>query len=374
MGSNKPPSDADMLAVFNHYKIEGNPLRETAERFGIGTATVGRYVREVKEKGLHLSPGIQEAMSEMGLGANELQGGWLKAKGASLRFKVPEVSPEDHAERIAEIFAGITPAKPVRPPETVMEDSLALLPDADVHLGMKVSKQQNNLYDYDNATAVERFKQWSTHTVMSIPPCHTALIVNAGDRNHANDDTDETFKSRHKLKVEGTHYSNTQLSVELSVFKIDLALTRHQNVIVENIGGNHDPNHPVSLSCALEQRYINEPRVTVIHSEADFRLHEWGDSFLAFQHGHTAKPKEAAGRLPALFPEAWGRCKYWHLFSAHCHDYMEETINSVRHHRLPSVCGIDRHAASLAFADSAGMLSMVFGKKGGRQSICMVGA
>jgi hypothetical protein len=186
-----------------------------------------------------------------------------------------------------------------------------------------------------------------------------------GDMMHSNDDTDLTPRSKHKLKTEGTHFENLLLSVQMTVYKIDLALQRHGRVIYRGIPGNHDPNIPGPLSIALHAHYRNEPRAEIVLSEDEFWQHNWGNVFLSGHHGHGRKAKDVCPVLPGKFPKEWGKATEWHYFSAHLHNYSTEIIGSVRHHQLPAVCSIDTHAAWAPYLDTSGMVSMIFNKRGG---------
>ena len=67
---------------------------------------------------------------------------------------------------------------------------------------------------------MERFKAGVSECIMGLPPCAKALIVDAGDATHANDDTDRTPRSGHKLKVEGSHHQNVGRLIELQAINI----------------------------------------------------------------------------------------------------------------------------------------------------------
>ena len=341
--------------------------------------TVRCILKECRQKGMHLSDGARNSMSLSGLEGIEVKGGHRRVYDDAgkqidtVRWSAPELPVEDIADRIRAAFEDIPPAIPTPQPEYIMEDSLALLPHADCHWGMVVTADQVGGRPYNREIAAERFKAGVSQCVMNGPPCHTAYILNAGDLTHANDDNDATPRSKHKLKVEGTHMQNFDLSVTLTAYKIDLTLQRHGRVIYRAIPGNHDPNTPGPLSIALRERYRNEPRVEVIVSEDEFWQMNWGNVFLSGHHGHARKPKDVCPELPGRFPTQWGEAKAWHFFTAHKHNYQTMKYGPVRHHQLPSVCSADTHAAWSPYDDDAGMLAMTFHKSGRTTSSLLVG-
>lgn len=350
-----------------------------ARILGKAESTVKCIIDECIESGMHLSEGAQRAVNNAGLSGLEARGGWIHnydtegKKIGTTRWNAPESPVEDVLDKIRAAFDGIVPSEPVTPPEHVMQDSLALLPHADCHIGMVVTADQVGGRPYNREIAAERFKAGASQCVMNGPPCHTAYILNAGDLHHANDDRDVTPRSGHKLKVEGTHMQNFDLSVVLTSYKIDLALQRHGRVIYRAIPGNHDPNIPGPLSIALRERYRNEPRVEIIVSEDEFWQMNWGNVFLSGHHGHARNPKDVCPELPGRFPTQWGEAKAWHFFTAHKHNYQTMKYGPVRHHQLPSVCSADTHAAWSPYDDDAGMLAMTFHKSGRTTSSLLVG-
>ena len=342
-------------------------------------STFKEILKAYREKGMHLSDGAQRAVSNAGLSGIEARGGWIHnyddegKKIGTTRWNAPEVDAETYLEKIRAAFDDIPPASPTKPPEHVVEDRLALLAHADVHIGMVVTADQTGGRSYSRAEATERFKAGVSQCIASTPQCHTALILNAGDLLHANDDRDVTPRSNHKLKVEGTHAQNFDLSVVLTAYKIDLALQHFGHVVYRGIAGNHDPNIPYPLSVALRERYRNEPRAEIVVSEDEFWQRNWGDVFLSGHHGHGRNPKEVCEELPGRFSKAWGEAKQWHYFSAHKHNYQLVPRGPVLHHQLPSVCSADTHAAWSPYPDTAGMVALTFDKLSGLKSTIHIG-
>lgn len=374
----RQPTDEQLLRMLEAFeetkgKFEHGSNTLTARAIGVDESTIRRWRRYAQQRGLHLSEGAQNAMRNAGLTGSEIRGGWIhnyddegKKIGTS-RWTAPEIDTEGLLDRIREAFDGIEPAKPIAPPEDTVSDFLAFIPHADVHIGMVATKDHVGR-DYNRQIAADRFKAGVSYSIAATPPSAQAVILNAGDLLHANDDTDATPRNKHKLKVEGTHHDNFGLSIELTIYAIDLALQRHGKVTYRGIPGNHDPNIPSPLSYALNAYYRNEPRVDVIVSQDEFWHMNWGDVFLCAHHGHGRNPKDVCAEIPGKWPVEWGKAKEWHYFSAHRHSYKTVPYGPVRHHQLPCVCSLDDYAAGGPWPDDAGMMSWAFHKKSGMKT------
>jgi hypothetical protein len=371
-------SDEDMRETVEAVALYGT-VSKASRALGIHRATFDSRYKQALRKGFHLSEGARSAVQSAGLSGGEAKAGWIvnvdpeTGSRQSTYWRAPEGDTENIIDRLRDAFEDIPPAVPVSPPSDIIADRLAVLPHGDVHIGMVVTADQTGGRSYSRAEAEERFKAGVSQCIASTPPCHTAIIINAGDMLHANDDRDVTPRSGHKLKVEGTHAQNFDLAVMMTAYKIDLALQHYGHVIYRGIPGNHDPNIPYPLSVALRERYRDEPRAEIIVSEDEFWQRNWGDVFLSGHHGHGRNPKDVCQELPGRFSVAWGEAKQWHYFSAHKHNYQLVPRGPVLHHQLPSVCSADTHAAWSPYPDTAGMVALTFDKKTGLKSTTHIG-
>lgn len=374
-------SDSLLAETYAAYIEHGRNYAAVARVLGVPRSTIQHRVDKAMERGLHLSEGGREAMHLTRLSGVEIAGGYRHVydddgkKIETVRWNAPksEQEMETLLERIRGAFEGIPPAVPVPPPGSIHGDMLAFLPHADIHMGAVATQDQTGGREYNPDVAMERFKAGVSECVMGAPPCAKALIVDAGDASHANDDTDRTPRNKHKLKVEGSHHQNVGRLIELQAYKIDLALQRHGEIEFFAIPGNHDPNTPTPILYALQQRYRNEPRVTVHMSENEFWQMNWGVTFLCGHHGHNRSPKDVCAELPGKYPKQWGAARQWHYFSGHKHSYQSVQYGAVRHHQLPSVCSLDTHAAWGPYQDTAGMMAITFHKQTGLKNINLVG-
>lgn len=358
------------------YREHGSQIL-AARAIGLSRSAFQNRIRIAHDRGFMLSDGARQSVQSAGLAYGEARGGWKHVydddgkKTGTIRWTAPELTVDDYISRLRAAFDGLEPAAPVKTPETVQADMLAFLPHADVHIGMVASADHVGR-DYNREIAAQRFKHGISRCIEAQPPCGAAVVLNAGDLLHANDDTDATPRNKHKLKVDGTHHDNFGLSIKLTVYAIDLALSKHGRVIYRGIPGNHDPNIPSPLSYTLQAHYRNEPRVEINVDQSEFWQMNWGNVFFSAHHGHGRSPKDVCAEIPGMWPDEWGKAKEWHYFTGHRHNYQSVQYGPVRHHQLPSVCSLDPHAASAPYTDTAGMMSMTFHKQRGFESLSSV--
>ena len=325
-----------------------------------------------KREGYHLSPGAKKVLEMAGLSPREGKGGWIHnydpadgKKLAATRWSAEDGdSPEEMVEWIRTCFSDIPPAPPVIRSENSPEGRFKLMPHSDVHMGAAASADRVGR-EYSPKLAFERLRDGFSQLFSAMPPTCETVILNNGDLTHANDNKDETFKSGHRLKVEGSHRDNISLSITATVWQIDHALQTSDIVRYRANGGNHDPNTPDYLTPALQAYYRNEPRVIVEGSERLTWVYQKGLIFLATHHGHGIKPEKFAANLPAKFPAEFGVSRFWYFITGHLHNEREDTFGGIRWIQLPSVCGLDQHSDDMGYSDGAAMRAMLFDERRG---------
>ena len=359
-----PLSDELAREALQALSEHGNKTA-AAHALGINRHTYRSRLLVAEARGLHLSDGIRGAMQNAKITPGEAQGGWIvnvdpeTGSRVSTRWKMPEQNAETLMETIREAFSDI-PASPfIAKPQVVKKRSVAFLPHSDWHLGSVVSADHVGKA-YNQKIAVERLKDGFSECMGAIPPSEVAIILNNGDLTHTNSDRDETDRSKHKLKVEGTHHDNIRLALHSTIWMIDYALETHGEVIYTARPGNHDGMTPTFLTPALEQRYRNEPRVKIETDQRETWVWQKDRLFLSAHHGHGLKPAQFCANLPARFKREFGVSDYWYFFTGHLHNREEKTYGGITHRQLPAVCSVESYADGMGFADTSGMCAMRF--------------
>lgn len=349
------------LAVQEHGSI-----RAAHRALGRAYSGVHRQYNEAKRK-MDMDPAILDSMEAVG--TNLVPGlTWAKTgpQGTtySVMLKPREETTQDVLERIAEAFEGIPAAPPIIQSEKSAKGKIGFFPHSDVHTGIDVDDDRAGR-EYTPSIAEQRVRDGFTECHAAIPPCETAIILNNGDRTHANDDRDVTVKSQHRLKVKGSHRSNLRLVVNTTAWQIDMALKRSERVIYRPNRGNHDPNTPDTLTIALKAYFRDNPRVTIDDSEREIWVYQRGLVMLTAWHGDKRKPEAVCADIPPNFPQQFGAARFWYGFTGHFHGPKQGVYGGIHWWQLPAVCSMDQHSADANFTDDAAMRAMMFCERGG---------
>lgn len=166
---------------------------------------------------------------------------------------------------------------------------------------------------------MDQFHSSVTKLVSRSPASGTAIVSILGDFFHADNNEAVTIRSKNHLDVDGRHDKVLHAGVELVIWMIDLALQKHDKVIVHVTKGNHDENAATALGTSLFFRYQGNPRVVIDRSPERLWTFEFGNVMLGFAHGHQVKAEDMPGVMAAQDAPMWGRTKYRYAYSGHYH-------------------------------------------------------
>jgi hypothetical protein len=223
-----------------------------------------------------------------------------------------------HVSLRASMASYIVPVGPVTPPNYVDEDTHAVIPIGDTHIGMLANKDETGassdlkIQERDLLHAID-------HLVAGMPPSATCTIIPLGDNIHADDDQQVTPAHKHKLDVDGRSPKVARTAINIYRRMIDRALQRFRHVRVEVVGGNHDVVTSTWLRIALELIYENEPRVFVNPSSAALRVWAFGSCLFGTCHGDGIKPEDMMSVIAARHRELWGAAKFVYGYQGHRH-------------------------------------------------------
>lgn len=227
-------------------------------------------------------------------------------------------------------FEGI--AVPVPPPATAIGTLLNLIPLNDIHVGMFAWARETAL-NWDLKISENTIGTAVVDLIERAPAADTAVILGGGDLTHADNNDNETARSGNKLDVDGRHQKIVETACRLVVLAIDIALRRHNQVIVRVLRGNHDDETAVSIAWFLHAWYRNEPRVIIDLDQSLFWEFVWGKVMLAATHGHEAKITDLPGIMAAYWPADWGNTLFRYAHGFHVHHKSggrtSDTLNSV---------------------------------------------
>lgn len=364
------------------FKRLGN-LTEAAREIGINRRDMQRmldkagFTSDVR-KDYRIDPAIADSMKAAGTNMVPALA-WVKVPakdeepGYSVMLRPEAEQPEAVAERIREALEGMVPAEPVPAPESVLENQMTAYLLSDRHTGMMAWARETG-EAYNTELAVKRVKEWVARCVAASPASHTALILDNGDGQHADDQTNQTPRSKHGLDVDTRHFRTIEADVEALATAIELAKAKHRRVIVRILAGNHNPTTWITLLFALAERYRNDDRVEVIRDPSEFFVMEWGKVLIAAHHGDKAKADRLVHFIADEFAEMWGRTKQRYLFTGHLHSHKSQDIGGVTWEQLRAVTARDAYSYSNAYVARSQMQAITYDRDLGEIQRVKVGA
>ena len=258
----------------------------------------------------------------------------------------------------------------VLPPPPIYTDAdlLAFYPLADYHLGLYAWGEEAG-QDWDVNKACECLRRVMAELVSTTAPAETAIVLNLGDFFHTDNSENRTMRSGNVLDVDTRYARVLSFGVQLMVEVIELALQRHQRVVLRNLRGNHDDHSSVALTAAMGAFFSNNDRVTVDASPAAHWSYRHGKTLLGATHGDTLKkPSDMAMLLAAGCPEDWGQTRYRYFHYGHVHQAGAKEVGGVLVESHRTLAAKDAWAAGQGYLSGRAMSSIVYHSTHGEQS------
>ena len=204
------------------------------------------------------------------------------------------------------------------PPEHADSDFATAYIIGDHHLGLYCwAKETGSDYDVDIGERLLRGAM--NDLVASAFPAETGIILSLGDFFHTDGSENRTPASGHALDVDSRRTRVAQIGLKLMIDCIELALQKHNHVIVRCLPGNHDPETTPWLSLALWAFFHSNPRVSVDCSPSRFWFWQFGKVMLAATHGDKCKPNELPNVMARDKAKMWGETKFRYGLCGHVH-------------------------------------------------------
>lgn len=295
-------------------------LKYAAEALGVNESSLRSRKRNAEavllRAGEH-APRLPEGHALRGVstlvGADgEIKGQWIKSVAG-------RPDPQEYMRELEEHFASFKPcADPVEVPKLKYEDQLTLYPLSDPHFGLHVWGREAS-DNWDLKIAVETFRKVYTEITERTAPTKRAIFLVGGDTLHADNNLNRTPQSGHALQVDGRHQKVILTACEMLVEITNMILTKHEEVDLIVLPGNHDETSAYPIAMFLHAWFRNEPRVTVDLSPSVFRFREFGKVMIGTTHGHTVKAKDMPQIMAARQAETWGRTSWRFIHTFHVH-------------------------------------------------------
>ena len=235
---------------------------------------------------------------------------WVKTKSDNADFVI------DALKATFDAYKGR--AEPVPAPEHSNADLLTVYPIGDYHLGMYCWSEDAGA-DWDLNIAERTLRSTMSDLVSSAPAAETGLVLSLGDFFHMDDSSNRTPASGHALDVDTRRAKVLQVGVKLLIDCVELALAKHEKVIVRCLAGNHDPATTPALNIALWAFFHSNPRVEVDCGPSKFFYHQFGAVMIAATHGDACKMSDLPGVMASSQPQKWGASSFRYGYTGHVH-------------------------------------------------------
>lgn len=287
-------------------------------------------------------------------------------RGQWLKTKTDQPNIEDLVEYFKDAFSSFEGKSSSfeLPYETQNNELLTLYPVPDIHHGL-LSWGEETGEDWDIKKSQRVVFEVFSQLVSQSKPSEQAIILNLGDFFHSDDFRNMTPRSGHILDVDTRYTRMIQTGVYLMINLIELALEKHESVLVRNLPGNHDYTSVVALTVALSAYYRNNSRVTIDDDPSEFWFYLFGNTLFGANHGHRLKPVDMAIKLACERAEDWGKSKYRHFFFGHFHHNQSKEVGNVLCESFNTVVAKDAHAANGGYMSGRSLNALTFHKERG---------
>lgn len=205
-----------------------------------------------------------------------------------------------------------------KPPRHADRELATVYPISDHHLGLYAWAEEAG-ENYDLAIGQKLLMNTMSELVADAPGAHTGVILNLGDFFHSDDNTNRTRRSGNVLDVNSRYAKILRVGVDLLIHCIQLALQRHDKVLVRCLPGNHDPYASLALATALSAFFANSKRVTIDADPSAFFWWRFGAVMIGSTHGDMIRHADMPGVMAAQRPQDWGATKFRYIYLGHVH-------------------------------------------------------
>lgn len=264
--------------------------------------------------------------------------------------------------------------EPVPGPEHTQADLCNVYTLTDCHVGMLAWHKEGG-HDWDMKIAERTLVGCFAHMIRSSPPASVGFVNQLGDFLHSDGSggmLPVTPTHGHILDQDGRFSKIVAGAIRILRCVVDMALAKHDRVVVLLAEGNHDMASSVWLRHMFKALYENEPRIHVIDSELPYYTYQHGETMLAFHHGHLRKPDDLPLLFAAQFPKVWGATvkRYAHLGHRHHVEEKEHSGMTVVQHA--TLAARDAYAARGGWISERQVRAMSYHAKHGLVAVNVV--
>jgi hypothetical protein len=343
------PSQAKYVEAVNKHgsycaAAKALKLRDTTVKRGIDRLKANAALKGYSPKHdmVHLVPepflvkGVSTFYDKEGKPRNQ----WVKS---ALDKQQLRAILEEAFAAMADDVPRVAPIPPQRPKDYDSHLS-SVYTMTDCHVGMLAWHKETGA-DWDVKIAERTLTACFEHMVAGAPNARTGFINQLGDFLHSDGMLPVTPSSGHVLDQDGRFSKIVSAAIRILRRLIDIALMKHETVIVLLGEGNHDMASSIWLRAMFKALYEHETRVQVIDSELPYYAYQHGRTMLAFHHGHMSRNDSLPLLFAAQFPIVWGATVKRYAHTGHRHHVEEKEHSGMTVVQHPTLAARDAYAA-----------------------------
>ena len=328
------PRQAEFLEA---YWANDNSSIKAGKFLGVNDATIRKGIRRCKKKAAAAGYAPDADMT------NPVADGFTTKRVSTLydedgNKKIQWVISEKERENLVELlddfkdglkdeFKGLH--EPITAPTNRNMDMMACYMIGDQHYGMYAWGAETGSEDWDTEIADQVLTNGFDKLCSRASDAYYGMLVNVGDFLHANDTTSATPASKHLLDTDGRFGKTIRSAGHLFKHIIGRMLQVHEEVIIINARGNHDPDAALWLNEMLRMYYSDEPRVKVLDNYSKFVWYKWGKNLIVTHHGDRLKAQRAYESITMNLAKEWGSTKHRFFWTGHIHHKQAQEIGGM---------------------------------------------
>ncbi|MGJ7512329.1 hypothetical protein [Variovorax sp. GT1P44] len=233
---------------------------------------------------------------------------------------------------------------PVKAPKQARADLATVYTLTDSHVGALAWRDEGG-HDWDLKIAEATLVGCFERMVMASPDSRVGVVAQLGDFLHQDGVMPVTPTSGHILDADGRFTKVVQVAIRVLRKVVDLALAKHDKVVVLMAEGNHDISSSIWLRTMFAALYENEPRIEVIDSPLPYYAIQHGETMLCWHHGHLKKNDQLPLLFASQFPQMWGQTTKRYAQCGHRHHAEEKEHSGMLVIQHPTLAARDAYAA-----------------------------
>lgn len=295
-------------------------------------------------------------------GQGQVRAQWIQApKDEQNKWEQFWEACASHTEK----YSGL--AEPTPAPKASENDLLTMIALGDPHIGM-LSWHRETGQDFDSKIAERDLIKVVDMLVDRAPASRIGVLANVGDFYHADNSSQLTPSGGNKLDVDSRWTKIMELGFSVMRRMIDRLLQKHDEVIVVNVPGNHDPLSARMLNFWVKAVYERENRVTVLDNASSIMYLRHGKNFFGFAHGDRMKIEQMPGVMAADRPKDWGETLHRLWVTGHVHHLTRKEFPGCVVESFRTLATSDEWHIGMGYRSQQSLCSMTFDKEWGEIS------